>query len=62
MDLRKTIFMLQLITEIIEKFGPRPAGGEAEKNAQLFIQRKAGEFTEQTELLPFDEYLDARFG
>lgn len=54
--------MIELITEIIAKFGPRVAGSEAEKNAQLFIQQKSGEFTNQTAFLPFEEYLDARFG
>ena len=54
--------MLKLIEEIITKFGPRPAGTDAEKNAQLFIYNKAAELTDQREFLPFDEYLDARFG
>ncbi len=54
--------MLELIKDIIARFGPRPAGTEAEKNAQQYIYAKAGELTNQREYLPFDEYLDARFG
>ena len=54
--------MITLITEIIEKFGPRPAGTDAEKNAQLFIADKCRQFTQAVRVLPFDEYLDARFG
>ncbi len=56
------VSMLKLIQEIITKFGPRPAGTNAEKNAQQFIYNKAAELTDQREFLPFDEYLDARFG
>ncbi len=54
--------MIQLITEVIQKFGPRPAGSEAEKNAQLFIAEKCRQFTGKVQFLPFKEYLDARFG
>lgn len=54
--------MLELIAEIINRFGPRPAGTDAEKNAQQFIYDKCSEFTDRRELEPFDEYLDARFG
>ena len=54
--------MIELITEIIQKFGPRPAGTEAEKNAQLFIADKCKLVTDKVQFLPFDEYLDARFG
>jgi aminopeptidase YwaD len=54
--------MIALIDEIIGKFGPRPAGSEAEKNAQLFIQHKCAEFTNKTEFIPFEEHLNARFG
>ncbi len=54
--------MLNLISEIIERFGPRAAGSVAEKNAQLFIADKCRELTEDVRVLPFDEYLDARFG
>jgi acetylornithine deacetylase/succinyl-diaminopimelate desuccinylase-like protein len=54
--------MIDLISEVIDKFGPRPAGSEAEKKAQLFIEQKAREITNKVSFLPFDEYLDARFG
>jgi len=54
--------MLELIAEIISRFGPRPAGTDAEKKAQQFIYDKCAEFTDRREFEPFDEYLDARFG
>ena len=54
--------MIALITEIIEKFGPRPAGSDAEKQAQLFIKAKCEEFTNKVQFLPFQEHLRARFG
>ncbi|MES2621600.1 MAG: M28 family peptidase [Bacteroidota bacterium] len=54
--------MIELITEIIEKFGPRKAGSEAEKKAQEFIAEKSSRFTDQVRIIPFEEYLDARFG
>ncbi len=54
--------MLSLIAEIIQRFGPRKAGSEAEKNAQLFIADKCRELTADVHFLPFEEYLDARFG
>lgn len=54
--------MTELIQEIIDKFGARIAGSEAEKNAQKFIQNKCQEITDDTRFLPFESYLDARFG
>lgn len=54
--------MLPFITEIIEKFGPRPAGTEAEKNAQLFVVEKCKALTDNVNLLEFEAYLNARFG
>lgn len=54
--------MIALITEIIEKFGPRKAGSEAEKNAQLFIAERSRQYTNNVNFLEFDSYLDARFG
>jgi len=45
--------MLKLIEEIIAKFGPRPAGTDAEKNAQLFIYNKSAELTDQREFFAF---------
>jgi hypothetical protein len=54
--------MLQLISDIIEGFGPRPAGSEAEKNAQRYMAERAQELTDNVRYLEFDEYLDARFG
>ena len=54
--------MLNLITEIIQKFGPRTAGSEAEKNAQLFMVEKCKSVTDKVQLLEFEAYLNARFG
>ena len=54
--------MVALITEIIEKFGPRTAASREEKHAQLFMIDKCKAFTDQVKLLEFDEYLNARFG
>jgi len=54
--------MINLITEIIQKFGPRTAGSEAEKNAQLFMVEKAKTYTDNVQLLEFEAYLYARFG
>ncbi|MCW5907433.1 MAG: M28 family peptidase [Chitinophagales bacterium] len=54
--------MIGLISEIIERHGPRPAGSEAEKNAQRFMEEKCKEFTTDVRYLEFEEYLDARFG
>ncbi len=54
--------MIQLITDIIHQFGPRPAASHAEKHAQLFMRDKCAELTEQVKLMEFDDYLHARFG
>ncbi len=54
--------MIELITEIINRFGPRPAGSEAEKKAQHYMKSVAEELTDDVALLEFEEYLDARFG
>lgn len=54
--------MLLFITEIIQKFGPRTAGSEAEKNAQLFVVEKCKAITDNIQLLEFEAYLYARFG
>lgn len=54
--------MIPLITEIIEKFGPRPAASKAEKHAQLFMRDKCLQYTENVKFMEFEEYLHARFG
>lgn len=54
--------MIDLISDIIQRFGPRPAGSEAEKNAQRYIAGRAKELTDNVRYLEFEEYLDARFG
>jgi len=54
--------MLNLIKEVIANTGPRRAGTDAEARAQQLLLAKCAEFTDQTEFLPFSEYLDARFG
>lgn len=54
--------MIALITEIIEKFGPRPAASHAEKHAQLFMRDKCLQYTDNVKFMEFEEYLNARFG
>ena len=54
--------MLNLIKEIIAHAGPRKSGTDAETKAQKFIAEKLRIYTDNVEFLPFDEYLDARFG
>lgn len=54
--------MVKFISEIIEHCGPRPAGSDAEKKAQRFIEERCKEFTHYVRYIEFDEYLDARFG
>lgn len=54
--------MIALITDIINRFGPRLAGSEAEKNAQLYIAELCKKYTNNVSFLPFDEHLAARFG
>ncbi len=54
--------MLELIQEIIQKFGPRPAGSTSEKGAQELIVEKSRAFTQKVQLLEFEAYLNARFG
>lgn len=54
--------MINLISEIIETCGPRPAGSAAEKKAQLLVADKCRDFTPKVLVLEFDEYLHARFG
>lgn len=54
--------MIPLITEIIEKFGPRPAASKAEKHAQLFMRDKCLQYTDNVKFMEFEEYLNARFG
>jgi len=60
--LEKTIPAIQFIEDIIQRFGPRPAGTDAEKNAQEYLAQKLREITPHTRFLPFTEHLDARFG
>ncbi len=54
--------MISLITEIIQKFGPRPASSEQEQHAQLFMVEKCKAITDKVKLLEFEDYLNARFG
>lgn len=60
--MQKNNIMIHLISDIIERFGPRIAGSEAEKNAQHYMESICKEVTNDVRFLPFDEYLDARFG
>lgn len=54
--------MIALITDIIARYGPRPAGSEAEYKAQEYMAEKCQEVTPHVRFLEFHEYLDARFG
>lgn len=54
--------MINLVQDIITRFGPRLAGSQAEKDAQLFIKDKCKQHTNDTKFMPFEAYLDARFG
>jgi hypothetical protein len=54
--------MIELITEIIQKFGPRPASSQSEKHAQQFMADKCKAFTDEVKVLEFADYLNARFG
>jgi hypothetical protein len=54
--------MIALITDIIARFGPRPAGSTAEYKAQEYIAEKSKEITPHVRFIEFHEYLDARFG
>lgn len=54
--------MIDLISTIIKKFGPRPAGSTAETQAQQYVAEQCREFTDKVHILEFDEYLQARFG
>lgn len=54
--------MIALISDIITRFGPRLAGSEAEKNAQLYIAELSRKYTNNVSFLPFNEHLNARFG
>lgn len=54
--------MIELIQKIIDRFGPRIAGSDAEKRAQLFISKKCKQLTDDVQIISFEAYLDARFG
>lgn len=54
--------IIDLIKDIIARFGPRPAGSEAELQAQRYILSKCLEHTDNARYLEFEDHLDARFG
>jgi len=53
--------MIHFIGEIIERFGPRLAGGAAERNAQLFLKAELEKFAAKAELQNFEAALTAKF-
>jgi len=53
--------MIDFIGEIIKRFGPRLAGGEAERNAQLFVKAALEKFSHEVELQTFEAALTAKF-
>lgn len=54
--------MIDFIETIIKKFGPRPAGSQAETQAQQYVAEQCRTFTDKVHILEFEEYLQARFG
>lgn len=53
--------MKEFIIEIINKFGGRYAGTEAEKQAQLFVKNKLDAFCDKVTFMPFYTALEAHF-
>lgn len=53
--------MKEFIVEIINKFGGRYAGSDAEKQAQLFVKDKLDAFCDEVSFLPFNSTLEAHF-
>lgn len=54
--------MKDQIQDIISRFGPRPAGSEAEHQAQNYIANDMLRCTDDVQVLPFESYLTAKFG
>jgi len=50
-----------LVSDIIEKFGPRKAGSEAETKAQHYLAGLLSEFCDRVNVEPFKEPLGAKF-
>jgi hypothetical protein len=53
--------MKDQIQDIITRFGPRPAGSEAERNAQEFVANDMLRYTEDVQVLAFMAPLTAKF-
>jgi hypothetical protein len=54
--------MKDQIQDIIDRFGPRLAGSDAEKNAQLYIASLMKQITDDVSIEPFQAPLTAKFG
>ena len=50
------------IQDFITRFGPRPAGSEAERKAQEHVANQMLRYTDDVQVLPFQSYLTAKFG
>jgi len=53
--------MIDFIADIIKQFGPRLAGSEAERGAQLFVKTELEKFAPKVELQTFEAALTAKF-
>lgn len=54
--------MLEFIAEVIARFGGRPAGSAAEREAQRFTRDTLSSFCDATTLEPFETRLTSHFG
>lgn len=52
---------IELISEIIDRFGPRRAGSEAERNAQYFLKERLQSYCNEVEVHEFEDSLTAKF-
>jgi hypothetical protein len=53
--------MKEQIQDIITRFGPRPAGSEAERRAQEHVANDMLRYTDNVEVLPFMAHITAKF-
>ena len=54
--------MKDQIHDIIARYGPRPAGSDAEKNAQEYLASQMHQLTDDVKIEPFQAPLTAKFG
>ncbi len=54
--------MLSFISQVIDRFGGRPAGTEAEHGAQQFTRDTLAECCDEARLEPFEAHLTSHFG